>query len=1172
MVSAVRQKSTRAAAKRLFELTELLSLDSEPEFHDAHDGEAAQESQGSSDEDPGLESEVDDRPVRKNANKRARRNRSEESSAESPENGGNSLYRALSVVDVDVSDLALEWIETHGEDTLNDTSSAITDLFNLVLRCCGCVNVAQPHDMINSDSAPATVAELAVLFEKQRYHEYPFISTNKSIRFFRRNVADFFEALILVGHEKGALYVEEEDSDSTSLASPMMNDIVAWLTALSTSNVRPFRYVATSLLLVLQTTICQQSVSLIVALEKQQRQLNTARNNRSRNQRAQERKIEIISAAIDKFSREVDTLAEYSTDLFQNVFVRRYKDVDSAIRIECVKALGQWMTIHIETFLQAKYLRYLGWLLSDPNDNVREEVTRSLHKVYKYVTTRSDMLSLGLRKFTERFKRQLLNMLWGENHVSTKIQLIGIYHELLGLGFLGDGEINEIVLYGFYLAEVTSKQDKVKLEWSKLVCTVSDDKLRKELEKFSSFLADNISTIFGDESDQLDVQQCIKFRVLGDLLHDSYSHYIDQKRSNVTVLQMELDFHTLVTLTFSTIYSLPEFQGTWQFLIRYALCDVSSATFTPRDVSEDDYASSQGEELKDRLEINSVADRSVILCFVAGAFNHITLRKPSRRLDDAESQDNINVALPMVSQYLTELEKYLSKSPESYAVFMRFWNFIVVPLSRSVPDIYDNAGGSDTLDSIQERILEFYLDVEDFSQSLQNVFDRYFALLLKYFNSERLTERVNSDVMLSASITMKIEDLLTSLAAEVINAFNSQDLIEDFNDADDAMIPEDQKVLCNRLLKSSTAISKLSLMAKNININKYIADPILDNNNSLLEFVSTRFLTKIDFISLIELWPNNYLQILTPMQVACEALLDLLLMSMCWKLEDLVYASDDNTALLISIDLFLDDVEKSIDSLSKIITNVQVASKELNGKTSSSDKSMSQLVQRLIDLESILADHLIDAIVSVRVFYQRLRGGNSFKHFNRFFSNADGIGKFVEGTLPSELQSTFLHVFLVGEAQLARTLSVTLERGENEDVNYEDMNFATPVIVREPITREITEFGMSDDEEEDLVSARDPRIEAEAREKESNAISNSLQEQQIWAVEKKLLVYVVKLLSLVNTGGLSDEIVNRLDLNAEVLGDSYQRIVIDGRRPVSTGVSEAADSTASHLLLNEATE
>lgn len=1172
MVTAVRRTSARAAAKRALELTDLLSSDSEDDLHSEPYHAAEQDSDQESDGE--AEGESDREHVEESHRRPAKRARKAPAAENSPDVAENMLYKALSSMDVDVSDLALEWLETYAEDELNDDSNAITELFNLVLRCCGCVHLVQKHDMINADSAAATVAELCLLFEKQRYHEYPYVSTNKSIKFFRRNVVEFFESLIVVSHEKGMLYTSSDESTSSSLSSPMMNDVLAWLTALSGSNIRPFRYVSTSILMVIQTTLSEQSVSLTLSLEKQQRQLNIAKNNKTRNQRAHQRKIDIISESIDRFSRQCDTIAEYLVDLFQNVFVRRYRDIDSGIRAECVKALGQWMTIHEEYFLQAKYLRYFGWLLSDPCDNVREEVVKSLHKLYKHITSRSESMSIGFRQFTERFKKQFINMMWKESHIGIKIHLYGIYNEIYKLGFLGDAEIHEIGLFGFYLAESTSKQDKVKSEWARLLMTICVDKLQKEMEKYTVFLSSHTSSMFGSEDDQLDLNQCINFNNLADLLQASYSQYITSKRLSVSVLKITLDFHELVVLLFSTIYSLLEVQGTWKFLVRYILCDISSAKFEDGSTNEDDCVLTQEDDLKERLEINSIGKRVTFLGFIAGAFNHIIFKKTSRRLDDAESQDNINVALPMLAQYLPQLEKYLSKSSKLYVVFMGFWNMILLPLSRSLSSIYNNASSVAEYNSIHGNILQFYADVEDFDDGLQNVFDQYFSLLLKHFDYGRPAEHggADSEIVLNASITIKVEDLLTSLSAEAVASFNSKDLIEDFNPEDDeAILPEDQKVLCNRMLKSTTALQKLSHLAKMINVNKYIAEPILDYERSLLQYIATKFLSKIDYRSLTKLWPNNYLHILLQVQLSWEAILDLILMSLCWKLEDLMHSSNDKSALLVNIDLFLDDFKGIMNSLTVILEAVQLSYRELNENTSESNKSMRKLVESLVKLSSTFADHIIDGIVSLRVFYHKLKSRNSFKDFELFFSNIDGIGKFVQGTIPKQLQSALMNLFLIDEAQLAKLSSTELERGENEDVNYGDFCFESAIVIEEPVRIEATEFGGSDDEDDDILGKVDPRVEAEAREAEVAAKSATRQKQALWAVEKRFFVYVVKMLSLINTGGFSEENVNRLSLNESVLGEFYRKILEEGNKMAQFEVvDEVGDLTINHTLLTQA--
>lgn len=48
-----------------------------------------------------------------------------------------------------------------------------------------------------------------------------------------------------------------------------------------------------------------------------------------------------------------------------SVFVNRYRDADAVIRAECISALGSWMKIDPDHWIDGDYLRYIGWVLSD---------------------------------------------------------------------------------------------------------------------------------------------------------------------------------------------------------------------------------------------------------------------------------------------------------------------------------------------------------------------------------------------------------------------------------------------------------------------------------------------------------------------------------------------------------------------------------------------------------------------------------------------------------------------------------------------------------------------------------------------------------------------------------------------------------------------------------------
>lgn len=57
------------------------------------------------------------------------------------------------------------------------------------------------------------------------------------------------------------------------------------------------------------------------------------------------------------------------TVVFSGVFVHRYRDKLSEIRVICIEELGVWLKLDPEHFLNDKCLKYLGWTLHDKVSN-----------------------------------------------------------------------------------------------------------------------------------------------------------------------------------------------------------------------------------------------------------------------------------------------------------------------------------------------------------------------------------------------------------------------------------------------------------------------------------------------------------------------------------------------------------------------------------------------------------------------------------------------------------------------------------------------------------------------------------------------------------------------------------------------------------------------------------
>lgn len=115
--------------------------------------------------------------------------------------------------------------------------------------------------------------------------------------------------------------------------------------------------------------------------------------------------------------------------------MHRYRDLDPHIRAECVRAMGHWFTHYPAHFLDASYLRYVGWVLSDSATPVRLEAVRALSSVY----AQAEYIS-GITNFTARFKPRLLEMAVRDTELAVRTAVLGVLGAIDQHGLLEDEE------------------------------------------------------------------------------------------------------------------------------------------------------------------------------------------------------------------------------------------------------------------------------------------------------------------------------------------------------------------------------------------------------------------------------------------------------------------------------------------------------------------------------------------------------------------------------------------------------------------------------------------------------------------------------------------------------------------------------------------------------------
>ncbi|KAL8917707.1 MAG: hypothetical protein Q9172_005716 [Xanthocarpia lactea] len=320
-----------------------------------------------------------------------------------------------------VDAVAAEWITRYNEHNAN----AMCELVNFVLKCTGCDLEVDVHDIEDPDNAPHKLEELQDEFQAKNITDYPLISKNKSYASFRTTVTGFFFALISTAHAAGVLY--------SDLA--LVENIEVWVTTMSSAPIRPFRHTATVISLAMESALCSVYSTLAENTAKLVRQKEGEQKKKTVN-KERIASLQEKAAEAERNSATVDTMME---SIFNAVYVHRYRDVDPKIRVDCVTALGDWITAAPDKFFTSTYLRYLGWVLSDISAPTRAEVVKQLSKLYKH---KEDVARL--RAFTEKFSPRFVEMAVRDAEPNIRAAVIGMLDLVRDTGLLEPNDIDSI--------------------------------------------------------------------------------------------------------------------------------------------------------------------------------------------------------------------------------------------------------------------------------------------------------------------------------------------------------------------------------------------------------------------------------------------------------------------------------------------------------------------------------------------------------------------------------------------------------------------------------------------------------------------------------------------------------------------------------------------------------
>lgn len=281
------------------------------------------------------------------------------------------------------------------------------------------------YDIEDQESASTTLAEIQDAFSTQQTADYPLTSKSPAFRKFRQNLSGFVNSLV-------AAVVSE---DLITHDRELLENMLVWISAMSSSTLRQFRHTATVF-----------ALDMVSHFSASSRDLRKLAGNANRQKDAEEKKaspnegrIADLVKSVEERQEKYEAIEVLLKDIFDTVFVHRYRDIDPKIRIDCVQELSNWITILPEKFFDGQYIRYLGWVLSDTVAATRLEVVKSLTKLFRH----KDQVA-GLRTFTERFKARLVEMGTSDVDTSVRAATIELLDIMREVGFLGSEEVETI--------------------------------------------------------------------------------------------------------------------------------------------------------------------------------------------------------------------------------------------------------------------------------------------------------------------------------------------------------------------------------------------------------------------------------------------------------------------------------------------------------------------------------------------------------------------------------------------------------------------------------------------------------------------------------------------------------------------------------------------------------
>jgi cohesin complex subunit SA-1/2 len=271
---------------------------------------------------------------------------------------------------------------------------SLAQLINCFLRCSGCNATIDESQVENHDEIADVLDLIQADMKTEVMPSYPLVTRSATFRNFRRRLSSWMEKLFVCIDEASIVY------DDT-----MMETMTAWLSAMTSSSFRSMRHTST----LVSLYIVEQLNMMSLANRSEVDGLVKSRDAEKAKASANKIRLQDFTKSIKVANDQKKILDALIQEMFEVVFIHRYRDSDDAIRVECIDELGRWMKSYPDKYMQTTYFSYIGWSLSDMSEKVRLVAVKSLSNLYSRFEYDG-----SFQHFTERFLPRMIDMAVGD--------------------------------------------------------------------------------------------------------------------------------------------------------------------------------------------------------------------------------------------------------------------------------------------------------------------------------------------------------------------------------------------------------------------------------------------------------------------------------------------------------------------------------------------------------------------------------------------------------------------------------------------------------------------------------------------------------------------------------------------------------------------------------------